>query len=589
VPAAQAEDRHSGPARLRCELPAAPLSVRELRHAAVDFARAHGADERTAGDIALAVTEAATNAVLHAFVGRPSGTICVVGEPLGGALLIRVVDDGRGMQPRPDSPGLGMGLPTIGKLAARVDLREGPGGRGTEVRMVFAAPGVGGAPEPLPEGDRLALLAEVGRLAEGPGWPARGLDELAGLLVPRWAAACAIELLDGAGSRRRLAALGEEEPPEALLTAALAAAGVEARDGWVAAPLRTGERVGGVVALEAGTTPDADALVALVAERIAGGVATTRLLERLERGRRRFERILGGLAEAITVHDEEGRTVYANDAAVVLLGAASREEVLAAPPDELAGRFLITREDGSPVGVDDFPGARALAGHDAPPLLTLSVRRSTGRAFWLLTKTSLLDDEDGRFAVNVIEDVTEAKESERRLRVLAEAGALLAGAGDLDAVMAGVAQLPVPVLADWCAVDLLDDAGTLYRAGLAHVDPAKVALGRRLHERYPPDHRELLAAGEPLLVPEITDAMLEEGAVDAEHLAGLREVGMRSAMLVPLCSAGRTLGLLTLVSAESRRVFGPGDLAFAEDLARRAAVAVDVARLRRSAADRVGD
>src|SRR3712207_4144078 len=94
---------------------------------------------------------------------------------------------------------------------------------------------------------------------------------------------------------------------------------------------------------------------------------------------------------------------------------------------------------------------------------------------------------DQRFAVNIIEDVTEAKEAERRLRFLADIGERLASTLDYEETLEQVAQLAVPDIADWCAVDVLADDGSLQRLSLAHVDPKKLELGRELHERYPPD------------------------------------------------------------------------------------------------------
>lgn len=566
-------------ARLSCELPAEPRSVSRMRHAVVGFARTQGVPEATLGEIALAVTEAATNAVLHAFVDRNPGTLALAAEPQHDALLVRVLDDGRGMQPRADSPGLGMGLPTMGQLAERLDLREGPGGRGTEVRMVFSAPGLRGSSAAGLDEERLAVLSEVGRLAEQAGWPAQGLEQLADVLVPHAALACAIELLDPQDRSQRLVARGDATPPAGLAEAALREPAGHALDGWVAAPLRAGERVKGTVALlPADAYADAIPFVELLAERISGGVATTRLVAELDRTRRRLERILGSLAEAITVGDERGNVVYANDAAVELLGASSVQEVLDASPGELAGRFVITREDGRPVGLDDLPGHRIVAGRPAPPLLSRSVERATGRARWLLTTATILDDE-GLLAVNVIQDVTEAREAEQRLRLLVEVGALMADAADFEATLERITGLLVPTLADWAAIDLLIDGGTrLQRVGLAHRDPERLRFGQELHERYPPDPQELLASREPQLYPEITDELLEQGARDEEHLRLIRGVGMRSVMVVPLVARGTTLGAMTLATAESQRSFTEDDLAYAQDLARRAAIAVELAR-----------
>jgi PAS domain S-box-containing protein len=300
----------------------------------------------------------------------------------------------------------------------------------------------------------------------------------------------------------------------------------------------------------------------------------------------RLDGILGSLGEAVTVHDERGKTVYANQAAAELLGSVSVEEVLRAEPGALARNFTISHEDGSAVSVDDLPGRRLMRGETAPSLLTRSVRHDTGEAFWLLTKATLTEEPTGgRLAINIIEDVTDAKDAELRQRFLAEAGQLLASTLDYEQTLERVARMIVPRLADWCGIDMVDEQGHLMHVAVAHVDPAKVELAEQLRERYPPDMDAstgvpaILRGGPSELYREIPDEMLAASAVDEEHLRIIREVGIRSGMAVPMRLGGQTLGVISFVTAESGRVFDDDDLAFAEDLALRAATAVQNARL----------
>ena len=310
------------------------------------------------------------------------------------------------------------------------------------------------------------------------------------------------------------------------------------------------------------------------------------LVRDLDAAQARLDGILGSLGEAVTVHDERGKTVYANQAAADLLGCESVEEVLAAEPGEIARHFTITHEDGSAVGVDDLPGRRLMRGEEAPSLLTRSVRRETGEAFWLLTKATLTREPSGaQLAINIIEDVTDAKDAELRQRFLAEAGQLLATSLDYQQTLERVARMIVPRLADWCGIDMVDEQGDIVNVAVAHVDPAKVALAHDLRERYPPKLDAptgvpaILRGGPAELYPEISDELLERSAVDEEHLRILREVGLRSAMAVPMRLGRETLGVISFVSSESGRVFDEDDLAFAQDLALRAATAVQNARL----------
>ncbi len=195
--------------------------------------------------------------------------------------------------------------------------------------------------------------------------------------------------------------------------------------------------------------------------------------------------------------------------------------------------------------------------------------------------------EDGRPVrfVGTALETTERKKAEEAQRVLADAGTMVLSSLDYQATLARLAQLVVPDLADWCAVDMLGEDGALQRLAVAHPDPEKVELAWRLHERYPPDPDaphgapRVLRAGRPKVVPWISESMLDEAGLDEGHREILRKLELRSYMVVPLIARGRALGAITFVSAESGRRYGPEDLELAEELARRVAMAVDNARL----------
>jgi PAS domain S-box-containing protein len=186
-----------------------------------------------------------------------------------------------------------------------------------------------------------------------------------------------------------------------------------------------------------------------------------------------------------------------------------------------------------------------------------------------------------------------AEASERaleRTQFLADVSAALDASLDCDATLSAVADLAVRRIADWCSIDMVDDAGGLRNVAVAHVDPEKVAMARELQERYPPDldaptgaPNVALRTGEPELYPEITPEVMERAGADAEQVALIRELGLSSAMIVPLRARGRVLGALTLIATYGRAGYGPDDLAFAEQVALRAAIAVDNARLYREA------
>ncbi len=187
-------------------------------------------------------------------------------------------------------------------------------------------------------------------------------------------------------------------------------------------------------------------------------------------------------------------------------------------------------------------------------------------------------------ALDRLRALDSARANAAKLQFLADTSVVLASSLDFHTTLANVARLAVPTLADWCSVEMVED-GQLRTLVVAHVDPEKVALAEKLQKRFPTDHDASHGAGAVLrtgrseLLPRITDDMLVALARDDEHLALARSLALRSALIVPLIARGRVLGVLSLIWAESNRTYGPDDVGFAEDIARRAAIAIDNAQL----------
>ena len=209
-----------------------------------------------------------------------------------------------------------------------------------------------------------------------------------------------------------------------------------------------------------------------------------------------------------------------------------------------------------------------------------------GRGEW--STLSCFPLPDGGLATQWI-DITARKRAEETEHCLGRASEVLASSLDYATTLQQLAQIVVPELADWCAVHIVEEDGVLRQLAVAHMDPAKVEWAHDLDRRYPPlldapaGVPNVLRTGRPELYPEITDDMLVAGAVDEEHLRISRDLGLESALIVPLVSDDRAIGALTLVSAESGRRYSERDLPLAIELARRAATAVEHARLHRQA------
>jgi signal transduction histidine kinase len=187
----------------------------------------------------------------------------------------------------------------------------------------------------------------------------------------------------------------------------------------------------------------------------------------------------------------------------------------------------------------------------------------------------------------------EADAARRRALFLADASRALAASLDYTTTLALIARLAVPALADWCAVYILGDGGAIELLAAQHADPQHIELAYELHRRFPPRPRapggvmEVLRTGQPHILPEIDDAVLQAVAHAPEHLELLHAIGFASMMIVPLTARGARLGAITFISSTPERRFGPDDLALAEELGRRAAQAIDNAQLYREAQEAV--
>lgn len=178
------------------------------------------------------------------------------------------------------------------------------------------------------------------------------------------------------------------------------------------------------------------------------------------------------------------------------------------------------------------------------------------------------------------------RQSEEREHFLAEASRVLGSSIDFGTTIQKVAMLAVPRLADWCGVDLLDDNGDLQQIAVAHIDPAKVEWARQLRKQFPPDPadaptgvRAVIRTGKSEFYPDITDEMIEASARDEAHLALLRELDLHGVIIAPLTAGDRTLGALSLISSRGSRHYNEADVSLAEELAHRAALAIQSSRL----------
>jgi signal transduction histidine kinase len=306
-----------------------------------------------------------------------------------------------------------------------------------------------------------------------------------------------------------------------------------------------------------------------------------------------LEGVLRALPGGITVQDESGRVVFANDVAARSCGVASADELLAMAPERFAGAFAPIDEDGRPLGPDELPGRRVIAGAPSAQAV-LRYRPEPGKSErWVLLRATPLVTPDGRrFAVNAWDDVTDERLAKRSAQFLAEAGSRLVRTLDYEAMLPSIASLAVPRLADWCFIDVTEDGASFRRVAVAAADPALHDLAER-SKAYPFHPETNVAAAalrgrRPVVIDPVDCAHLERMATNAEHLAILRAIGPTSAIVAPLVARERTIGVVVLISSTPTRRFGERDLAVASDLAHLVGLAVDNALLYAAAQSAVG-
>ncbi len=201
----------------------------------------------------------------------------------------------------------------------------------------------------------------------------------------------------------------------------------------------------------------------------------------------------------------------------------------------------------------------------------------------------ILDDEGSAVArAWYFRDVSKVRTAQEEAELLARSGELFGSSLDVETTLGQIAHLVVPSMADWAAVDVLDEGGLFRRVGVAHVDPAKEGILRELDRRYPLRPHEgklrghVVATRQPIALFDVGQEELLRLARDREHARLLIELGVRSALWVPLVARDRVLGVISAGYRDGRRRYGPPDLELLSELARRAALAVDNALLYRA-------
>jgi PAS domain S-box-containing protein len=294
-----------------------------------------------------------------------------------------------------------------------------------------------------------------------------------------------------------------------------------------------------------------------------------------ENARLQLEQVLENLPDSASVFDSEWRWTFINPAAKRIL------ETLGIDANRVKGKVLwdvIPQLKGTKFETETRRAAhenRVIEYEEYLPDIDAWMENTVVPASGLL--------------MTFTRDITLRKREQEGAQLLAEASRVLASTLDYEKTLEAVARLAVGELADWCAVDLVQPDGGIRQVVVSHVDEAKIKWAKELNKRYPPDYAgptgvgHVIRTGQPELYSDISDEMLVAGAKDEHHLEIMRELQIRSALVVPMIARGHTLGALSLVSTRKGRRYGEADLALTMEIATRAAIAIDNAQLYRSA------
>jgi len=313
----------------------------------------------------------------------------------------------------------------------------------------------------------------------------------------------------------------------------------------------------------------------------------------LRHSRDQLAAILSGVADGIIVQDRRGRVVFANPAALRALGYQELRELQSLSISQLSEHFELLDEYGKRVPLWRLPSYDVLRGKESPERLIHFRSRQQIRDRWFWVRASGVRDGQGRLdlIINIFRDVSEARKTTERSEFLAASSSLMAESLDYADTLQRVVQAAVPQLADWCVVDVLDEdqdyTSQPKRLAVAHIDPAKIQLAQELEKETPYDPHApqglgaVLRTGNPELIEDIPPALLEAAMAGRsdEYRELIKALQLRSYICVPMRSQGRILGALTFVYAESGRHYDQEDLRLAEEVASRAAMAIENARL----------
>lgn len=301
-----------------------------------------------------------------------------------------------------------------------------------------------------------------------------------------------------------------------------------------------------------------------------------RARESLKSSEERFRALIENSSDVIYLISKEGKITYSSASVKDVLGYTYKETIVKKIADDIHPDDLSYFSKKFSTLLEK-PGSKITVEY--------RVRNKLAYYVWVqVTFTNYLKNQKINAVIGNLRDITEQKQHEISLTYLAEASKILSSSLDYKTTLKNVVKLAVPKIADWASIDILTD-DKLEQLAIAHVNPQKVKWAKELRKKNPVDLQsdtglaKVLRTGVTEYYPNISDKMLASSVKNKEQLENLRQVGLSSVIIAPLCIDNKPIGAITLVSAESKWHYTKADVAIAQELAQRAALAIENARL----------
>lgn len=304
-----------------------------------------------------------------------------------------------------------------------------------------------------------------------------------------------------------------------------------------------------------------------------------------------LETILNGIQEGISIQNESGQFIYVNDVALSLLGFKDRDSILNIPLEVLSQSYELFDESGEKLTHEQLPANKVFNGAESAKMILRYHHVPSREDRWLIVTSSPVKNVYSKqlFVVNIFQDITGMKRRELDQLILFQASEMFNDTSDYEKVLKSIAESLVKSISDWCVIHLLGENDEVEEIAAAHSDPEKFGLIQEIQRRFPPNHNfgrgiyHVIKTGEIEIYPIVSDNDLRQMSQNTEHYQLIKQLGIHSALIVPVIVSGKPIGSMSLIWSSLGFEYGDQEINLAVNLAQRAGLAIENARLYKNA------